>query len=193
MVAQPIWTVVRHPEMIRVLFDQSGHKNLGQKRVKASANPKRAVPVKTEGNHMNNRHTRCTGFILNEKNQLLLLEHINSSGKKYWWFPGGGLEVNEDLETGLKREIKEELNLDIAITKSFLLNELNPERTYKRYFVGIARIDSSDEIFLEQSGKGKILRYEWFDITGCTELPSIVKDRDILPVINEALRHLGYK
>ncbi len=137
-------------------------------------------------NSLNNREVRCTGFILNEKNQLLLLEHENRNKQKYWWFPGGGLENNEEHEDGLKREIKEELNLEVCITDSFMLKGLNPERTYKQHFVGIIRIDSNSSILLEEDGIGKLIRYKWFDIINSENCSEIILDKDIYPIILEA-------
>ena len=38
-----------------------------------------------------------------------------------WEFPGGKIEKEETHEQALKREIKEELNLDISVDKFFML------------------------------------------------------------------------
>lgn len=43
----------------------------------------------------------------------VLLIHRKKEGKEYWVFPGGGIEDNETAEEALKREVKEELNLDV--------------------------------------------------------------------------------
>ncbi len=52
------------------------------------------------------------GFILNKRNLLILFKHCNKNDEQYWWFPGGGLEENEDYENGLKREMKESKSVD---------------------------------------------------------------------------------
>lgn len=46
-------------------------------------------------------------IIINNKNEVLLTE--SKSGK--YWFPGGGIEIGEKIETALKREVKEETNI----------------------------------------------------------------------------------
>ena len=47
-----------------------------------------------------------------------------------WEFPGGKIEANESKEDALKREIKEELNLDLKIEK-FLLTSNHEYQTFK--------------------------------------------------------------
>lgn len=54
--------------------------------------------------------------IRNRSNQILLARR--APDKKlggFWEFPGGKLEHGEELETALKREIHEELDIDIQI------------------------------------------------------------------------------
>lgn len=55
-------------------------------------------------------------FILNEKNEILIvkkspLENIDGG---LWTIPGGKIEPKEHIIDGLKREIKEEVNLEIT-------------------------------------------------------------------------------
>ena len=140
---------------------------------------------------MSNREIRCTGFIINENNELLLLEHENIYGIKFWWLPGGGLEENESYESGLIREIKEELNIDVEIISSFILDGKIVQRSYKKYFVGIIRINKNEKIELEQMGKGKILKYKWFKISSINNNSKIIMDSDIYPFVEEGIKHLN--
>jgi len=56
-------------------------------------------------------------FIINNENKLLLLKRRSNNVHKpgAWDIPGGRLELGEDPFLGLKRETKEETNLDIEI------------------------------------------------------------------------------
>ena len=56
-------------------------------------------------------------FIVNNENKLLLLKRRSNDVHKpgAWDIPGGRLELGEDPFLGLKREAKEETNLDIEI------------------------------------------------------------------------------
>ena len=57
---------------------------------------------------------RVYGILINETNQVLVSdEYIR--GNYYTKFPGGGLEVGEGTRDCLKREFKEELNLEVEI------------------------------------------------------------------------------
>src|SRR3954469_22023612 len=57
---------------------------------------------------------RVYGILLGENQQVLLSdEYIR--GKFYTKFPGGGLEFGEGTRDCLKREFKEEMNLEVAI------------------------------------------------------------------------------
>src|SRR5213596_1279893 len=57
---------------------------------------------------------RVYGILLNQKKQVLVSdEHIR--GNYYTKFPGGGLELGEGTRDCLKREFKEETNIDVII------------------------------------------------------------------------------
>ena len=45
---------------------------------------------------------------------VLLVEH-EKNGRSYWLLPGGGVRVGESAHDALKREIREELTLDVAV------------------------------------------------------------------------------
>jgi len=61
----------------------------------------------------------CGAHILNEKNQILLMKRTkecrNYAG--YWSVPGGGVEFFEKVEDAVKREVREELGVEIEIIK----------------------------------------------------------------------------
>lgn len=60
-------------------------------------------------------------FILNEKGELFLMKRgvqcRNEVG--YWEAPGGSIHFNETMEDAIKREIKEELGIEIEIMQQF--------------------------------------------------------------------------
>ncbi len=66
---------------------------------------------------MTNFRIAVKSFIVNNENKLLLLKRRSNDVHKpgQWDIPGGRLELGEDPFLGLKRETKEETNLDIDI------------------------------------------------------------------------------
>ena len=74
---------------------------------------------------------RVYGIMINEHNQLLVADEYIRGGY-YTKFPGGGLEFGEGTRDCLKREFKEEMNLDVEIgdhiytTDFFQMSAFNP-------------------------------------------------------------------
>jgi 8-oxo-dGTP diphosphatase len=74
---------------------------------------------------------RVYGILINEKNQLLVADEYIRGGY-YTKFPGGGLEFGEGTRDCLKREFKEEMNLDVEVgdhiytTDFFQISAFNP-------------------------------------------------------------------
>lgn len=56
--------------------------------------------------------------VIENRNKFLVLK---SSFNNKWELPGGLLEISENLNSGLKREVKEETNLTISIDKVIYL------------------------------------------------------------------------
>jgi mutator protein MutT len=46
--------------------------------------------------------------------KILLVEH-EKGGRRYWLLPGGGVEYGESVEEALKRELQEEVGIEIAV------------------------------------------------------------------------------
>jgi colanic acid biosynthesis protein WcaH len=60
---------------------------------------------------------------------LLLLKRNNQPAKGLWWFPGGRIHKGELIENTLRREVKEEIGLEIASYKLInVYSRVFPER-----------------------------------------------------------------
>ncbi len=74
------------------------------------------------------------GIIENEKKEILCT--LRSMGKNFenmWEFPGGKIEVGENSVEALKREVKEELNLDIEVGDIFIW----VKKEYKEFIISL--------------------------------------------------------
>jgi len=58
-------------------------------------------------------------IIENKKGEILLVQRKNHPKKGFWDLPGGFVEFKETIEQSLKREIKEELNINLSKIKYF--------------------------------------------------------------------------
>ena len=57
------------------------------------------------------------GIVINEKNEVLLVNTYNSG----WVFPGGQVEVGENVIDAVKREIMEEAGIDVEVGELFCI------------------------------------------------------------------------
>jgi 8-oxo-dGTP diphosphatase len=75
---------------------------------------------------------RVYGILLDENKRVLVSDEF-IRGNYYTKFPGGGLEMGEGTRDCLKREFKEEMNLDVSVTEHiyttdfFQMSAFNPD------------------------------------------------------------------
>ena len=82
------------------------------------------------------------GGILIDNGKLLLMHRIKTvDGKtrEYYVVPGGGIEEGETLEDATKRELKEEIGIDVELLSGNPLLSLKEERG-TQYFTLVKRI-----------------------------------------------------
>lgn len=81
---------------------------------------------------MNLFNIRVYGILINDKRQVLVSDELIRGGY-YTKFPGGGLEFGEGTRDCLKREFKEEMDLEVEVgehiytTDFFQMSAFNPE------------------------------------------------------------------
>jgi NAD+ diphosphatase len=107
----------------------------------------------------------CNAVILkNDNNEILLVKRAHEPNKNTWDLPGGFIDIHEELEESAKREIKEELSIDITNIQYFT-------STYDRYLYGgvnlhtlcitvTATYDQVQTIIAADDA----LEYRWFSI-----------------------------
>ncbi len=75
-------------------------------------------------------NVRVYGILVNDKNQILLSDEI-IRGNFYTKFPGGGLEIGEGTRECLKREFKEEMNLEVEVEKHFYTTDFYQQSAFQ--------------------------------------------------------------
>jgi 8-oxo-dGTP diphosphatase len=78
---------------------------------------------------MENFRIAVKAFIINDEGKLLLIKRrsndVHAAG--VWEIPGGRLDLGEDPFAGLKRETKEETNLDIEVMNPLKIDHFTRE------------------------------------------------------------------
>jgi 8-oxo-dGTP diphosphatase len=55
--------------------------------------------------------------LIRSGDRVLLVQRARPPFQGYWGLPGGGVELGETVEAALRREVREETGLDVAITR----------------------------------------------------------------------------
>ena len=73
----------------------------------------------------------CGALIFNDKNEVFLMR--SHKWKDKYALPGGHIEYGEKAEDAVKREVKEETNLDVDVLEFFMMQDcIFPEEFYKK-------------------------------------------------------------
>lgn len=102
----------------------------------------------------------CVAVIIkNSHDQVLLLLRDDKPGLSFanhWTLPGGRVEFNETIEAAAKREVQEEIGLELSVT---------PWKTYER-MAGDVLVEqhaflssTGDDISVMTLGEGRALRF----------------------------------
>ncbi len=108
-------------------------------------------------------------FIFNEKNEILLLDHIFRPFYR-WGIPGGFLEHGENPVEAVRREIAEETNLELKNVKLYRV------RAVGRHLEILFTAESSGELKLQA---GEINDADWFNVG---ELPKQMNSKEKIMV-----------
>jgi 8-oxo-dGTP diphosphatase len=126
---------------------------------------------------MENRPKVGIGVIIIKDNKILLGKRRNAHGEGSWCYPGGHLEFGESWEECSRREVREEVGIEIknlrfgTITNDIFKNE-------HKHYITISMISDfeSGEVTLMEPDKCD--KWEWFE---WDNLPSPL----FLPTINQ--------
>ena len=138
---------------------------------------------------------RSGAIIFNEDKTKILLE--NQDNGRYM-FPGGRIDVLEDSNTAITRELEEELNLKIDLKLKYILEMfLNlPKKKYHEIgFYYLANIDEKKVANNTKSLDGDGI-FEWISIEKLKDYKILAKPlKDIIckKSENDGLEHIVYR
>ena len=100
-------------------------------------------------------------IIRKQDNRILLVHNTKHNGLRIEP-PGGKREGDEDLESCIVREVREELNIGIKPTRLFGIYETNSPEGKFRVYMYWARVVSGEPRVLEPD---KISAFGWYNLT----------------------------
>ncbi|WP_018614929.1 NUDIX hydrolase [Segetibacter koreensis] len=147
---------------------------------------------------------RVYGILRDSKNRVLVSDEF-IRGSYYTKFPGGGLELGEGTRDCLKREFKEETNLDVSIGEHIYTTDFHQISAFNNaqqilsiyYFVHAAEpinldtkttlFDFSPQQVADPQGTAEVFRWvEWNDLT--EETVSLPIDKITVKLLKEKER-----
>lgn len=145
---------------------------------------------------------RAAGVILNEKQEILLVRHVDHIGE--WWVPPGGGFNDQDFSTidTVKREVFEETGLTVSVGPLLYVREFSETSTSTHHletFYLITKYDGKETIEnLKGLGGDEFIIKElkWFaqdDLTNMTVWPEELKSQfwKTDAVLNPTAKYLG--
>ncbi len=94
----------------------------------------------------NNPKPTTAVFLINSKGEIFLVKRGREPKKGYWDSPGGFIEIGENAEESAKREVKEELGIEIkglsyigSFTGTYLYQGVNYSTLCLAYFVKLKK------------------------------------------------------
>ncbi len=103
----------------------------------------------------------CGALIVNEKGETLLIKRKNRNDIGLWCKPGGTVEFGETVEDAVRREIKEEVGVDIELLEPLgFTNQIFPKEHWVAFHY-LARIVRGEPKNLEPDKTEEI---RWFPL-----------------------------
>lgn len=119
-------------------------------------------------------NVRAYGLLVNDANQLLITDE-KEYGRQFTKLPGGGLEYGEGLIDCLKREFKEECDVEIEVLKHFYTTDFFVKSAFGdaqiiSVYYTIKAISNLDicikTIPFDFDGEGEVLQaFRWVNLT----------------------------
>jgi 8-oxo-dGTP diphosphatase len=144
------------------------------------------------------RIVRYQGAIWHNHHLLLIKHRENATGHSYWVIPGGGIEVDEDEEACVRREMHEETHLEVEVVRLLLDEPAAPGGVYQRRKTYLCRVIRGEarpgyEPEFEADPPYVIDQVGWFDLRDPATWDSqVFEDSITYPLMQRLQKALGY-
>ena len=147
------------------------------------------------------RDVRYQGAIVRDDQLILIRHRMDADGRTFWIFPGGGIEARESPEECVRREMKEETDLDVRVVRLVLdvpePASDSPYRRLKTYLCearrGQAKAGFEPEIPERAATSYAIVDVKWFDLRDESDWdPEMLCDPFTYPQVQSLRQALGY-
>lgn len=139
---------------------------------------------------------RVGAIIYNENKTKILLENQNN---KLYMFPGGRIDVHEDSQNAIERELEEELNITTDLKLKYIVEMFLKSPKTKYHEIGFYFVTQIDENIIQNNFKSLDgdSNFEWVSIDKLEEyniLAKPIKDKVFNREINnDTLEHIVYR
>jgi 8-oxo-dGTP diphosphatase len=147
---------------------------------------------------MNTRRVAVRGIIF--KDGKLLCQKLTAyrrNDRDFWCTPGGGLDLGEQLEAGLRREMIEETGIDPKIGRLLFVQQFSEdgEKEQMEFFFLIENPDDYETIDLTSTTHGveEIEHVEFIDAKSETVLPAFLQKIDLEKYVSTVQPVLMYE
>ncbi|MDX1766173.1 MAG: NUDIX hydrolase [Candidatus Saccharimonadales bacterium] len=106
--------------------------------------------------------------IINDVGEILLI-HRNTPGRKQWELPGGKIQEGEVPEIAAKRELKEELGVEVVIKSKIGEAEFTEDGSEFHYTWYQSEVGSGEPTLMED----KFDDWQYLDVKALTELDDL--------------------
>lgn len=140
--------------------------------------------------------TRVGDIIYNENKTKILLE--NQNGKLYM-FPGGRIDVHEDSQNAIERELKEELNITADLKLKYIVEMFLKSVRTKYHEIGFYFVTQIDENIIQNNFKSLDgdSEYEWVlvnELENYNIIAKPIKEKIISgKIFTDDLEHIIYR
>ncbi|MDF2880071.1 MAG: hydrolase, family [Clostridiaceae bacterium] len=134
----------------------------------------------------NKRAVRCQAVIMKNDKLLVLCHYNRINNEEFWLLPGGEKETNETEEECIKRELKEELNIDVEIV-SVLFDDNENNNDYERYvtFLCVPLTNNKIRVGTESNCYKVLTKVSWISLKNELKWTNHLKRAQFFPTLKQ--------